>query len=51
LQSTQTLIMAPGDGRKERWIDPRKLCRLHNQTVELSVEETTDAFDVAPDMP
>ena len=32
----------PGDGRAKLWLDPRVLYVLHDQTVELLVEETTD---------
>lgn len=34
------LVLAPEDGRDELWIDPRVLYRLHDQTVELYMEET-----------
>lgn len=33
----------PSDGRDYFWIDPRVIYRLHDQTVELYVEETTEA--------
>jgi hypothetical protein len=36
------VLLQPSDGRQELWIDPRKLYRLHDQTVDLYVEETTD---------
>lgn len=32
----------PSDGREELWLDPRVLYVLHDQTVELLVEETAD---------
>jgi hypothetical protein len=38
------VVLRPGDPRDELWIDPRKLYRLHDQTVELLIEETEDAF-------
>jgi hypothetical protein len=34
--------ITPGDGRSTLWLDPRILYVLHDQTVELLVEETTD---------
>ncbi len=40
--------LAPDDGRKEFWIDPRKLYRLHDQTVNIFAEETSDDFSEAP---
>ncbi|HEX6369879.1 MAG TPA: hypothetical protein VF006_13250 [Longimicrobium sp.] len=33
---------APSDGRADLWLDPRVLYVLHDQTVELLVEETAD---------
>ena len=32
----------PSDGRAELWLDPRVLYVLHDQTVELLIEETAD---------
>jgi hypothetical protein len=32
----------PSDGRRKFWIDPRRLYRLHDQTVKLLVEETDE---------
>lgn len=40
--------LRPGDGRKELWIDPGVLYRLHSQTVSLMAEVTTDDFTLAP---
>lgn len=37
----------PSDGRTELWLDPRVLYVLHDQTVELLIEET-DAPESAP---
>lgn len=34
--------VVPSDGRDYFWIDPRVLYRLHDQTVEFYVEETTE---------
>lgn len=42
------IILRPNDGRPELWIDPRKLYVLHDQTVDVFVEETTDDFTEAP---
>jgi hypothetical protein len=44
------LMLEPGDGREELWIDPRKFYRLHDQTVEFYVEETADDFTPAPQL-
>jgi hypothetical protein len=32
-------ILKPEDNRRELWIDPRKLYKLHDQTVEVYLEE------------
>ena len=45
---TPDLALWPGDGRKAFWMDPRKLYRLHDQSVEVYLEETTDAFSPVP---
>lgn len=47
-----TLLMGlePSDGRQELWLDPRKLYRLHDQTVLLTLEETEDPEHEAPDL-
>jgi hypothetical protein len=42
--------LAPSDGRETFWIDPRKLYWLHDQTVDVFVEETDDEFTPAPDL-
>lgn len=42
------LVLKPNDGRSELWYDPRKLYRLHDQTVEVYAEETEDPFSDAP---
>jgi hypothetical protein len=34
--------IVPGDGRSELWLDPRILYVLHDQTVELLIEQTAD---------
>jgi len=31
----ETIGLRPDDGRDRDWLDPRKLYRLHDQTVEL----------------
>ena len=47
---TPDVVLRPNDGRQVFWIDPRKLYRLHEQTVDLFAEETEDAFAPAPDI-
>jgi len=47
--SETSIIMEPGDERSYFWIDPHKLYRLHNQTVEISIEETDEPFTTAPE--
>lgn len=44
------LVLVPEDGRNTFWIDPRALYRLHDQTVELHVEETDEPCHPAPDI-
>ena len=34
--------IAPSDGRRHLWLDPEKLYRLHDQTVDLCVKPTCD---------
>lgn len=36
--------------RETFWMDPRKLYRLHDQTVELFAEETSDPLHAAPNL-
>lgn len=43
------IVLAPGDSREHFWIDPRQLYRLHDQTVEIYAELTTDDFSPAPE--
>lgn len=33
-------FLKPGDGRRAFWLDPHKFYRLHDQTVEVTVEDT-----------
>lgn len=42
------ITLEPGDGRETFWFDPRKLYRLHEQTVEIFVEETSEEFSPVP---
>lgn len=44
------IALKPEDDRDELWIDPRKLYRLHDQTVEVYIEETTDECTPPPDL-
>lgn len=45
-----TVVLQPGDGRRDFWYDPRKLYRLHDQTIDLFIEETTEDFSPRPDV-
>lgn len=42
--STPNIVLVPGDDRAELWMDPRKLYRAHDQTVELHAEVTDADF-------
>lgn len=42
------ILLTPEDGRREFWMDPHKLYRLHDQTVELYAEETDLPCHEAP---
>lgn len=42
------VVLEPGDGRKHFWFDPYKLYRLHDQTVDVFIEATDEAFSPAP---
>lgn len=44
------IFLAPKDRAKDLWIDPRKLYRLHDQTVIVYVEETADPFSKRPNL-
>jgi len=39
----KTIGLRPGDGRGSDWLDPRKLYRLHDQTIKLYFVETEKA--------
>jgi hypothetical protein len=43
-----TYGIQPADDRETLWFDPRRLYRLHNQTVTLFAERTADADLDAP---
>jgi hypothetical protein len=45
-----TIRLLPGDGREVFWFDPHKLYRLHDQTIDLFIEETTDDFSPRPNV-
>jgi len=47
---TPDIVLCPNDDRRVFWMDPRKLYRLHDQTIDLFAEETTDEFTPAPDI-
>jgi len=44
------VVLEPGDGRLKFWMDPHKLYRLHDQTVDLFVEPTEEDFTPAPNL-
>jgi hypothetical protein len=44
------ILLQPGDGRREFWMDPRKLYRLHDQTVDIFAEETTEEYSPKPNL-
>jgi hypothetical protein len=44
------IFLLPNDGRNKFWIDPHILYQLHDQTVEIYIEETDMDFSVF-DMP
>jgi hypothetical protein len=44
-------VFLPKEPRPELWLDPRKLYRLHDQTVDLYVEETEDDFTPMAELP
>jgi hypothetical protein len=39
-------VLKPTDSREELWINPHKLYRLHDQTVDVLIEETTNESEV-----
>ena len=51
-EGSYDIVLKPEDGRAELWIDPRQLYRLHDQTVNIHVEETdapcTPMADLTP---
>jgi hypothetical protein len=49
-KSWSQFILEPNDGRSELWMDPRKLYNLHDQTVEIWMEETDQDFSCKPDL-
>lgn len=48
---TTCLLLRPEDGRARFWFDPYKLYRLHDQTVDLFIEETTEKCTPMVDIP
>jgi hypothetical protein len=46
----QALSLEPSDGRETLWFDPRKLYRLHEQTVQIWVESTDEPDHAVPDV-
>lgn len=46
----RVIVMTPDDGRAELWVDPRQLYRLHDQTVDIYVERTSEPCSPAPNL-
>lgn len=46
---TTSIGLLPEDCRSKFWLDPKILYRLHDQTVDMYVEETTDPCHPAPE--
>lgn len=44
----RSIVLQPEDGRPELWLDPRVLYRLHDQTIDLFIEPTSDVCTPAP---
>lgn len=44
------IFLTPKDPSKDLWMDPRKLYRLHDQTVVVYVEETDEPFSKRPNL-
>lgn len=44
------IMLRPTDGRTELWIDPRALYKLHDQTVEVDIEQTDRPDSPVPDL-
>jgi len=47
---TNDIVLRPEDGRTVFWLDPHKMYRLHDQTVEVYIEETTAPCSPAPEI-
>lgn len=48
--ASPSIVLRPDDGRAKLWIDPRKLYRLHDQTVRLLAQRTKDKCTPPPDL-
>lgn len=48
VEDEYNIALVPEDGRAELWLDPRLLYRLHDQTVNVWAEETSDPPHAAP---
>lgn len=49
-EDVPAIVLHPEDDRDDLWIDPRRLYRLHDQTIELQIEETQEEFSPAPNL-
>jgi len=47
---TPSFLLKPEDERDEFWMDPRKLYRLHDQTVDVFAEETSEPCHPKPNL-
>lgn len=45
---TPDICLHPEDGRKVFWMDPHKLYRLHDQTVDIFIEKTSEECSPRP---
>lgn len=46
--SVPEIRLQPADGRQEFWMDPAIFYKLHDQTVDLFIEATTEDFSPVP---
>lgn len=44
---TPTIVLLPTDGRDQLWMDPRRFYRLHDQTVDVYIELTDEAYSTS----
>lgn len=48
--ASPSVLLRPEDGRPKLWIDPRKLYRLHDQTVRMLAQQTRATCSPPPDL-